>query len=286
MTSNHRAMLLAFTLLAAPLLNAHAGAQASESSISGELEKLRSYSADQRPAATVKVALDIRTLPAGPKKVGLATSLAGLSTEGDQGKQTLQAVADTLARALTESPVAPKKNEIPDPYLELASLVRYKGVKVTLADPLYGKAGDELAANDAAVERADFTLKDLHNNKVTLSKLRGKIVMVNFWATWCPPCRLEMPDLDFLSTHFQSQGLVVLAVTDDDPVKVNSLIAPSGYHPTVLLDPGSAVHKLFHVEGIPRTFIFGRDGKLTGVAIDQSTRSQFLELLSRTGLQP
>ncbi len=282
MTSNHRAMLLALTFLAAPLLHA----QASESSISGELQKLRSYSADQRPAATVKVALDIRTLPAGPKKVGLATSLAGLSTEGDRGKQTLQAVADTLARALTESPVAPKKNEIPDPYLELASLARYKGVIATLTDPLYAKAGDELAANDAAVERANFTLRDLHNKKVTLSKLRGKIVMVNFWATWCPPCRLEMPDLDFLSTHFQSQGLVVLSITDEDPAKVTSLIARSGYHPTVLLDPGSTVHKLFHVQGIPRTFIFGRDGKLAGVAIDQSTRSQFLELLSKTDLQP
>jgi thiol-disulfide isomerase/thioredoxin len=275
-------MLLALALLVAPLLHA----QASESSITSELQKLRSYSADQRPAATTKVALDIRTLPAGPKKISLATSLAGLSTEGDQGTQALQAVADTLARALAESPVAPKKDEIPSPYLELASLARYKGVTTTLTDPLYVKAGDELAANDAAVEKVDFTLNDLHNKKVTLSELRGKIVMVNFWATWCPPCRLEMPDLDFLSAHFQSLGLVVLSITDEDPVKVNSLIAPSGYHPTVLLDPGDAVHKLFHVEGIPRTFIFGRDGKLIGVAIDQSTRRQFLEMLSRTDLRP
>ncbi len=282
MTSIHRAMLLSLTLLVAPLLHA----EASESSLTGELQRLRSYSAEQRPAATVKVAIDIRALPSGPKKVGLATSLAVLSTEGDQGKQTLQAVADTLAGALAESPVAPKKNEIPYPYIELASLVRYKGVTTTLTNPLYARAGRELSADDAAVEKADFTLKDLHNKKVTLSALRGKIVMVNFWATWCPPCRLEMPDLDFLSTHFQPQGLVVLSITDEDPVKVNSLIASSGYHPTVLLDPGDAVHKLFHVEGIPRTYIFGRDGKLAGVAIDQSTRRQFLELLLRAGLHP
>jgi thiol-disulfide isomerase/thioredoxin len=280
MTSNYRAALFALILLIAPLLHA----QASESSISGEIQKLRSYSADQRPAATTKVALEIRTLPTGSKKVDLATSLAGLATEGDQGKQTLQAVADTLARALAESPVTPKNDEIPSPYRELASLVRYEGVTTTLADALFVKAGKQLAANDAAVEKVDFTLKDLNNKKVTLSELRGKIVMVNFWATWCPPCRLEMPDLDFLYTSFQPQGLVVLSITDEDPAKVNSFIAASGYHPPVLLDPGDAIRKLFRFEGIPRTFLFDRGGKLIGVAEDQRTRGQFLAMLARAGL--
>jgi peroxiredoxin len=275
-------MFPALAILIAPFVHA----QVTESAVVNQLKKLRSYSADQRPAATVKVALDIRTLPAGPEKVSLATNLAGLSTEGDQGKRTLQTVADTLAGALAESPVTAERTEIPDAYIELASLVRYEGVTTTLADPLFVKAGKQLAANDAAVEKVDFTLRDLENKEVTLSKLRGKIVMVNFWATWCPPCRLEMPDLDFLYTTFQSQGLVVLSITDEDPAKVHSFIATSGYHPPVLLDPGGAVRKLFRFEGIPRTFLFGRDGKLIGVAEDQRTRGQFLEMLSKAGLHP
>ncbi len=69
--------------------------------------------------------------------------------------------------------------------------------------------------------------------------------MVNFWATWCGPCRLEMPDLDRLYSHFQPQGLVVLSISDEDSFKVASFISPTGYHPPVLLDPGGKVHKLF-----------------------------------------
>jgi len=93
MNSIHRTLLAAATvLLALPLLHA----QASESSINKQLDRLRSLTPDQRSLATAKLALDIRTLPAGPEKVKLAHHLAGLSTEGDAGHGTLQAVSDTL----------------------------------------------------------------------------------------------------------------------------------------------------------------------------------------------
>jgi peroxiredoxin len=95
-----------------------------------------------------------------------------------------------------------------------------------------------------------------------------------------------MPQLDGLYTHFQSQGLVVLSISDEDAFKVNSFIAPAGYHPIVLLDPGGVVHKQFHIEGIPRTFVFNREGKLVAVAIDQRTMRQFLMMLSKTDLHP
>jgi thiol-disulfide isomerase/thioredoxin len=141
-----------------------------------------------------------------------------------------------------------------------------------------------LADQDAEVEKADFTLKDLHGKKWTLSELRGKIVMVNFWATWCAPCRLEMGELDRLYTFFEPQGLVILSITDEDGFKVNSFLGGSTYHPPILLDPGGSVHKLFHIEGIPRTFLFNRDGKLLSVAIDQRTLRQFLAMLQKTDL--
>jgi peroxiredoxin len=272
----------AMLLLSAPLYYA----QVSESAISKQIDKLRSFSADQRPTATIKVAADISALPAGPKKVGLADAVAHLVTEGDQGTAALQAVASTLSQALAQSPVPAKKDAVPMPYLDLAKLVRYENVTATLNDPLFAKATQTLADNDAEIAKVDFTLKDLQGKKVTLSELRGKIVMVNFWASWCVPCRLEMADLQAIYTHFQSQGLVILSITDENPFKVGSFLAQANYHPPVLLDSDGKVHKLFHVDGIPRTFVFNRDGKLVAQAIDQCTQHQFLEMLSKTDFHP
>jgi thiol-disulfide isomerase/thioredoxin len=260
----HILIVAATVLLTAPLLNA----QVSESAINKQLEKLRSLSAEQRLAATTKTAADIRTLPAGTKKVDFAYRLANLVTEGDQGAVALQAVADTLSQALEQSPVPAKGDQPPAPYLELASLVRYKNV----------------IANDADVEKADFTLKDLHNKKVTLSELRGKIVLVNFWATWCPPCRMEMPDLSWIYDHYKSQGLVILSITSEDVFTVGPFVVRAGYNPPVLIDAGGKVAKQFHVDGIPRSFVFNREGKLVGESIDQCTQRQFLDMLGNTDL--
>jgi thiol-disulfide isomerase/thioredoxin len=276
------------TVLCAALLLPSSALCASPASagIVKELKGLRGLPDDKRPEATRKVAGEIRVLPAGEEKVQLATSVCGLATEGDQGQDTIQSVAETLEQALSESPVTVKKDETPYPYQELACLARYKSARVTLSDPLYAKAMQQLADEDASVQKADFTLEDMHGKKITLSELRGKVVMVNFWATWCAPCRREMPDLDAIQRYFAPQGLVVLSITSEEPIKVAGFLGPMKYAPDVLLDRGSKVHKEFFIEGIPKTFVFNRDGKLLGETIDQSTRKQFLELLSKTDLHP
>jgi len=120
-----------------------------------------------------------------------------------------------------------------------------------------------------------------------LSKLRGKVVLVNFWATWCPPCRKEMPDLDTLAHRFAKQGLVVLSLSDeDDHAKVASYVASHKINYPILLDPEGATAKNFHVEGIPKTFIFNRDGKLAAQSIDMRTEGQFLAMLQQAGIKP
>jgi peroxiredoxin len=282
MTFRKFVLLFSILFVAAPVLRA----QATASSIAAGIGGLRAVPDSLRPAATTRIAMDIRTLPAGLPKVKLAFAVSNLATEGDPGAETLQAVADTLAQALEESPLPGKGDRPPEPYMELAKLARYEHITTQMKDPLLAKADAVLVADDADVQKADFTLKDLHGTKVTLSALRGKIVVVNFWATWCPPCRKEMSDLDLIYTHYQPQGLVVLSLTSEESDVVNKFIAQAGYHPPVLLDEGGKAAKQFHVDGIPKTFVFDRDGKLVAESIDMRTQRQFLAMLAQAGLQP
>jgi peroxiredoxin len=249
------------------------------------LRGLRSLSDAARARATKQLALDIRALPAGDHKVSLANVLANLSTEGDFGRDTLQEVATTLAAALAERSAPEESGEPATPYLELAQLVRYEHVQASVDSPQFGKAMAELEADDQKREQADFTLSDLKGHAWNLKSLRGKVILVNFWATWCPPCRKEMPDLESLYKQFHKHGLVILAISDEDASKVEPFIAAQGISYAVLLDPGRKVNTLFHVMGIPKTFIYDRSGKLAAESIDMRTHPQFLAMLAQAGLQ-
>jgi peroxiredoxin len=257
----------------------------SEQAIATQLRGLRGVPDDQRGRQTTDIAMQIRALPAGTNKVRLALGLAGLSTEGDFGHDALQAVATTLSLALRETPIAGKDGQPARPYLELASLVKYEHVATDLTDPQLTQAQELLEKRQAEVQRANFTLTDLSGKSWTLSSLRGKIVFVNFWATWCPPCRKEMPDLEALSRQFAGQGLVVLAISDEEPTKVEPFVVQHKFTYPILLDPGRKVHEQFYVEGIPKTFLFDREGKLVAQSIDMRTRGQFLQMLALAGLQ-
>jgi peroxiredoxin len=249
------------------------------------LRGLRSLSDAARARATKQLALDIRALPAGDHKVSLANVLANLSTEGDFGRDTLQEVATTLAAALAERSAPEESGEPATPYLELAQLVRYEHVQASVDSPQFGKAMAELEADDQKREQADFTLSDLKGHAWNLKSLREKVILVNFWASWCPPCRKEMPDLESLYKQFHKHGLVILAISDEDASKVEPFIAAQGISYAVLLDPGRKVNTLFHVMGIPKTFIYDRSGKLAAESIDMRTHPQFLAMLAQAGLQ-
>jgi len=255
-----------------------------EAAIRDQIRRLRSLPDDARARTTKQLALDIRRLPAKPHKLDLAFAIANLSTEGDFGRETLQEVATTLADALRADPPPMMGTEPAPPYVELAELVRYEHVKANADDPQFAAALAKLDADDQSRQRADFTLTDLQGKAWTLQALRGKVVLVNFWATWCDPCRREMPDLETLYRRFKNQGLVVVAISDDDAGKVKQLIVEKKFTYPVLLDPGRKVTDLFRIEGIPKSFVYDRDGKLVAQAIDMRTRGQFLEMLAQAGL--
>jgi peroxiredoxin len=275
----------AFALTLASGVAQQSPAAESANAINERIAKLRSLPDEERAKVTRQLAFEIRQLPSR-SKLGLASSLANLSTEGDFGRDTLQEVTTTLEQALRESP-ALSRDSSPDPsYVELAQLERYEHMRVTLDDPQYQAAFAQLEAEDRDRGVAEFTLSDLTGTKWNLKSLRGNVVLVNFWATWCPPCRKEMPDLDTLYARFKNQGLVILAISDEGVNTVTSFLRdkqPVSY--PVLLDPGRATTKRFHVEGIPKTFVYDRDGTLVAQSIDMRTMNQFLEMLQRAGIQ-
>ncbi len=245
-----------------------------------QMRKLRSLPDAERVILEKRLAVQIRELPPGEHQAMLAQSLANLVTEGDPGAETLQEVATTLAQTLRDRPAGKD-----DGFGTLAQLVRYEHVKVSMDDPRLAAAMAKLEADDKARQSADFTLTDLKGKSWTLKGLSGKVVLVNFWATWCPPCRKEMPDLDGLYKRFEAKGLVILAISDEEIGKVQPYLAEHPVSYPILLDPGRKVNELFRVEGIPKSFVFDAQGKLVAEAIDMRTKRQFLEMLASAGLK-
>jgi peroxiredoxin len=256
-----------------------------EKQILAQLRTLRHLDDTTRAGTTKNLALQIRQLPIDPNKLQLAGGLAGLATEGDFGRDTLQEVTTTLASALREQPPAGKPGAPDDLYVELASLVRYEHMQASSDNAQFAEAMAKLEAADTMRQQADFTLTDLQGKPWHLHELKGKVVLVNFWATWCPPCRKEMPDLQALYDKYKDQGFVVLAISDEETAKVAPFIGERKISYPVALDPGGKVHALYQVEGIPKSFVYDREGKLVAQSIDMRTRNQFQEMLTQAGLQ-
>lgn len=258
---------------------------AQEQPIVKRLNDLRQLPDNARGLETKHLALEIRKLPPSFNKVELATGLATLSTEGDPGgRATVQEVATTLADSLAQSPVTETGNEPAMPYFELATLARYEHVQVSLDSPEFTAAVAELKKQDDRRAHANFMLTDLNGKSWTLRDLEGKVVLVNFWATWCPPCRREMPDLESLYKRFKARGFVILGISDEKAGTVQAFIHDHNVTYPILLDPERKVNQLYSVEGIPMSFVYNRAGKLVSEAADMRTHNQFLAMLAAAGL--
>jgi cytochrome c biogenesis protein CcmG/thiol:disulfide interchange protein DsbE len=129
--------------------------------------------------------------------------------------------------------------------------------------PVNPLPGESVAAGKLA---ADFNLTDLGGNPISLSSLRGKVVFLNIWATWCGPCRQEMPSIETLYEEFNKEpDFVMLAVSQDNADRSNaveSYVRKNGFRFTVLLDPQNQVGDAYDVSGIPETFIIDRLGRI------------------------
>jgi len=108
----------------------------------------------------------------------------------------------------------------------------------------------------------EFTLTDMQGQKVSLSQFRGKVVIINFWATWCPPCREEMPSMEQLYRDFSAKGLVMLAVNAEENGEqaVTKFLQRTPYSFPILLDKDSIAQNAYGVFRFPESFIIDRNG--------------------------
>jgi len=136
------------------------------------------------------------------------------------------------------------------------------------------KSGSSTAGLTPAPQKGflapDFTLETLDGETVTLSDLRGQAVLVNFWATWCPPCRAEMPAFQEAYQDYEDQGFVIVAVNatlQDNPADIAAFIAEYGLSFPVVLDVEGVANRLYQVQSLPTSFFIDKDGVISEVVI-------------------
>jgi peroxiredoxin len=147
-----------------------------------------------------------------------------------------------------------------------------------------------MASRDSAPARglpiADFELTSLSGGTVKLSQFRGQAVMINFWGTWCPPCRNEMPLLQSVYETNQPD-LVILAVNVNDTVgSVERFVEEMGLTFPILMDDTGSVRSQFQVRGYPTTYFIDREGVLREQFIGELNQEQIDEYLAKIGVTP
>jgi len=115
----------------------------------------------------------------------------------------------------------------------------------------------------------DFLLKDLDGNATSLGNYQGKVVLVHFWATWCIPCKEELPTINALWERFRDRGLVIVAVAEDSKKAVEPFIREHGLKFPVVIDQYGKAFRSYGVRGLPTSYLVNRAGNIEGIAIGQ-----------------
>ena len=137
------------------------------------------------------------------------------------------------------------------------------------------------AAEEEGMVAPNFTLKSLDGEEVSLNEFRGKYVLVNFWATWCGPCKIEMPSLEALYQRFKNKNFVLLAISNDmfGASIVKPFVKANHLNFTILLDQRLKASNAFGVTSLPSTFMIDPKGEIIGAlfgAEDWATPSNIL----------
>ncbi len=162
----------------------------------------------------------------------------------------------------------------------LVSLVA--GILWTVVSRVPSAVGAPLSSSPSPREgflAPDFTLDTLEGTEVTLSDLRGKFVLINLWATWCPPCRAEMPALENAYKQYKDSEVIILGlnVTNQDSEKdIPPFVNEFGLTFPILLDRDGSVSALYQLKGLPTTFFVNRAGIIRTVAVGGPMSETFI----------
>jgi len=131
-----------------------------------------------------------------------------------------------------------------------------------------------------------FVLEDLTGHPLSSADFAGKVVLVNFWATWCPPCKAEMPDIEQLYREFQDRGFEVIGVDiEEKPATVRAFRDEHGLTFPLVIDPRGSVNSTYHLRGLPTSWLIDRQGILRAVWVGplniEKARRQIRDLLER-----
>ncbi|GGG96457.1 TlpA family protein disulfide reductase [Silvibacterium dinghuense] len=175
---------------------------------------------------------------------------------------------------------------------EEAKLREMQGMLVKLGPPSAPSPASQAEANDPANHplvgqvAPAFVLKDITGKKVSLADYKGKAVVIDFWATWCAPCKVEIPWLTKFHDQYAPQGLEILGVSEDDLDAENKAglekqekdvadgAGKLGINYPVLLDEKNVAKPYGGIEALPTTFFVGRDGKVVASAVGLTDRDE------------
>ena len=121
---------------------------------------------------------------------------------------------------------------------------------------------------ESSIAAVEFGIPNLAGEQELLSEHRGEFVFLNFWATWCPPCREEMPSMETLHQEMDGRAFAILAVNvREDPRMVEDFVEDHGYQFPVLLDESGAVSTQYGVRGIPTSYFISPEGRVLGMLV-------------------
>jgi cytochrome c biogenesis protein CcmG, thiol:disulfide interchange protein DsbE len=138
------------------------------------------------------------------------------------------------------------------------------------ADPSGRSTGASVSAPQVGFPAPDFSLKTPDGKAYTLSDLRGQAILINLWATWCPPCRAEMPAIQRLYEEYRAQGFIVLAVNStiqDDPLAIAPFVKEYALTFPILLDETGEFSRSYEIRSLPSSYFVNRDGTINELVI-------------------
>ncbi|MFA5014080.1 MAG: TlpA disulfide reductase family protein [Actinomycetota bacterium] len=146
-----------------------------------------------------------------------------------------------------------------------------------IASVIFIFSGCRVSGNVSSSD-VDFTLDDLSGKEISLSDFKGKIVVLNFWATWCPPCIAEIPDFVEIFNEYRDKDVQFIGVSDEDISMLKSFAAYYDINYPILTDDKN-IMAVWGIRAIPTTFVFDRNGKIVFENVGMMTREQIRNVI-------